>query len=159
MLKKTFVAYYRYCFLVGHSDQCCYWLIPNWAIETISLIVILNRHLKYMEICRNSLFICFKTMKWRLFSSKHSLERALNSFQLNWLFQPKLSISRDSALANILRICSDKTHNSQYIQRVGFSCPNIHIIWAHFKNIGWSRFSGGWKFGLDGFETFLSSVD
>ena len=154
MLKKTFVAYYRYCFLVGHSDQCCYWLIPNWAIDCY-----IKQTLKHMEICRNSLFICFKTMKWRLFSSKHSLERALNSFQLNWLFQPKLSISRDSALANILRICSDKTHNSQYIQRVGFSCPNIHIIWAHFKKIGWSRFSGGWKFGLDGFETFLSSVD
>ena len=64
-----------------------------------------SRHLKHMELCRNSLFISFKTMKWRLFSSKHSLERALNSLQSNWLFQPKISISRDSALANILRIC------------------------------------------------------
>ena len=113
VLKKTFIDTAWYCFLVGLSDQCCYWLIPNWAIETISLIVILNRHLKHMEICRNSLFICFKTMKWRLFSSKHSLEKALNSFQLNWLFQPKFSVSRDSALANILRICYDITPNSQ----------------------------------------------
>ena len=79
-----------------------------------------------MELCRNSLFICFKTMKWRLFSSKHSLERALNSLQSNWLFQPKFSISRDSALANILRICSDITHNSQYFRNVDFSCPNIY---------------------------------
>ena len=78
-------------------------------------------------VCRNSLFICFKTIKWRLFSSKHSLERALNSLQSNWLFQPKFSISRDSALANILRICSDITHNSQYFRNVDFSCPIVHV--------------------------------
>ena len=76
-----------------------------------------------MELCRTSLFICFKSMKWRQFSSKHSLERALNSLQSNWLFQPKFSISRDSALANILRICSDITHDSQYFRNVDFSCP------------------------------------
>ena len=76
-----------------------------------------------MELCRTSLFICFKSMKWRRFSSKHSLERALNSLQSNWLFQPKFSISRDSALANILRICSDITHDSQYFRNVNFSCP------------------------------------
>ena len=76
-----------------------------------------------MELCHTSLFICFKSMKWRQFSSKHSLERALNSLQSNWLFQPKFSISRDSALANILRICSDITHDSQYFRNVDFSCP------------------------------------
>ena len=81
-----------------------------------------------MELCRNSLFICFKTIKWRLFSSKHSLERALNSLQSNWLFQPKFSISRDSALANILRICSDITHNSQYFRNVDFSCPSTQTL-------------------------------
>ena len=82
-----------------------------------------------MELCRTSLFICFKSMKWRRFSSKHSLERALNSLQSNWLFQPKFSISRDSALANILRICSDITHDSQYFRNVDFSCPTIHTFW------------------------------
>ena len=80
-----------------------------------------------MELCRTSLFICFKSMKWRQFSSKHSLERALNSLQSNWLFQPKFSISRDSALANILRICSDITHDSQYFRNVDFSCPTVYI--------------------------------
>ena len=81
-----------------------------------------------MELCRTSLFICFKSMKWRRFSSKHSLERALNSLQSNWLFQPKFSISRDSALANILRICSDITHDSQYFRNVDFSCPTAHSV-------------------------------
>ena len=46
-------------------------------------------------------------------SSENSLEMALNSGQSNALFQPKLSSSRDSASANVLKIRSDLTSTNQ----------------------------------------------
>ena len=59
-----------------------------------------------------------KTIQFQTF-----FREGTEQFTVKLTFQPKFSISRDSALANILRTCSDKTHDSQYFQNVDFSCP------------------------------------